>query len=105
MARTNPTLPLKYPPSALLCLVISISDGDTLKARCGKPGVYQQVAVRLSAIDDLEPLARHSLEPGHHLGLRHGLRPRCCMSPARFGQLIAQCPPPDDIQCRHVYHS
>lgn len=37
--------------SALLCLVIAITDGDTLKARCGDPGAYQQVTVRLAEID------------------------------------------------------
>lgn len=35
----------------LLCLVIAISDGDTLKARCGEPGHYEQVTVRLAEID------------------------------------------------------
>ena len=36
---------------ALLCLIIAISDGDTLKARCGEPGAYQQITVRLAEID------------------------------------------------------
>lgn len=35
----------------LLCLVIAISDGDTLTARCGQPGAYEQVKVRLAEID------------------------------------------------------
>jgi len=39
------------PVSALLCLVVAISDGDTLTARCGTPGAYQQVKVRIAAID------------------------------------------------------
>lgn len=33
------------------CLVVGVSDGDTLTARCGEPGNYQQVKVRLSGID------------------------------------------------------
>ena len=37
--------------TALLCLIIGISDGDTLTARCGAPSQYQQVKVRLAAID------------------------------------------------------
>lgn len=37
--------------STLLCLVIAITDGDTLKARCGDPDAYQQVTVRLAEID------------------------------------------------------
>lgn len=36
------------------CLVVGISDGDTLKARCGKPGVYEKITVRLSGIDTPE---------------------------------------------------
>ncbi len=35
----------------LLCLVVAIADGDTLTARCGEPGAYEQVKVRLSEID------------------------------------------------------
>lgn len=34
-----------------LCLVVGISDGDTLTARCGQPGAYEQVKVRLAEID------------------------------------------------------
>ncbi|ARU04725.1 nuclease [Comamonas serinivorans] len=34
-----------------LCLVVGISDGDTLTARCGEPGQYEQVKVRLAGID------------------------------------------------------
>jgi endonuclease YncB( thermonuclease family) len=37
--------------AALLCLVVAITDGDTLKARCGDPGHYNQVDVRLAEID------------------------------------------------------
>ena len=38
------------PLAALLCLVVAISDGDTLKARCGEAGAYEQVTVRLAEI-------------------------------------------------------
>ena len=37
--------------TALFCLVVAISDGDTLTARCGRPGSYEQVKVRIAAID------------------------------------------------------
>lgn len=37
--------------AALLCLVVAITDGDTLKAKCGTPGEYEQITVRISAID------------------------------------------------------
>lgn len=33
------------------CLVVGVSDGDTLKVRCGPPAHFRQVKVRLSAID------------------------------------------------------
>jgi endonuclease YncB( thermonuclease family) len=32
-------------------LVVGVSDGDTLTARCGEPGAYQQIKVLLSGID------------------------------------------------------
>ena len=35
----------------LICLIVGISDGDTLTARCGEPGEFQQVKVRLAEID------------------------------------------------------
>lgn len=37
--------------AALLCLVVAIHDGDTLTTRCGTPGAWQQVRVRIAAID------------------------------------------------------
>lgn len=37
--------------AALICIVVGITDGDTLKARCGVPGAFQQVTVRIAAID------------------------------------------------------
>lgn len=36
---------------ALICLVVGIADGDTVTVRCGEPGAYEQVKVRLAAID------------------------------------------------------
>jgi endonuclease YncB( thermonuclease family) len=33
------------------CLVVGISDGDTLTARCGRIGAYERVKVRIAAID------------------------------------------------------
>lgn len=31
--------------------MLSIADGDTLTARCGAPGAYEQIKALLSAID------------------------------------------------------
>ena len=35
----------------LICLVVAIADGDTLTVRCGDPGAYEQVKIRLAEID------------------------------------------------------
>lgn len=37
--------------TALLCLVVAITDGDTMKVRCGEPGHYEQVTIRMAEID------------------------------------------------------
>lgn len=53
--------------SVLLCLVVAISDGDTLTARCNQPGAHRPITVRIAAIDAPEtrqafgPQARHNL--------------------------------------------
>jgi endonuclease YncB( thermonuclease family) len=33
------------------CLVVGVSDGDTITARCGEPGAYEQVKERFNGID------------------------------------------------------
>lgn len=33
------------------CLVVGVTDGDTITARCGQPGAYEQIKVRFGAID------------------------------------------------------
>ena len=35
----------------LTCLVVGVSDGDTITARCGEPGAYEQMRVRVAGID------------------------------------------------------
>lgn len=35
----------------MTCLVVAISDGDTLTVRCGESGQYEQVKIRLAEID------------------------------------------------------
>ena len=37
--------------SSRVCIVVGVTDGDTLTARCGEPGAYEQVKVRLAGID------------------------------------------------------
>lgn len=36
------------------CLVVGIVDGDTVDVRCGAPGAYQQIRVRLAEVDTPE---------------------------------------------------
>lgn len=33
------------------CLIVGVTDGDTLTARCGRIGAYEQIKVRIAAID------------------------------------------------------
>jgi len=37
--------------AVLFCLVTAVTDGDTLKVRCGDKGAYQQINIRLAEID------------------------------------------------------
>lgn len=37
--------------AALLCSIVAITDGDTLTTRCGEPGAFERITVRISAID------------------------------------------------------
>lgn len=39
------------PAALLLCLIVGISDGDTLTARCGSADAAQTVKVRLAEVD------------------------------------------------------
>lgn len=68
--------------TALFCLVVGIADGDTLTARCGEPGQYQQVKVRLSAID-----APESKQPFGNVSRQH-LAELCFKQTAKILSLI-----------------
>lgn len=58
---------MPLPAAALLCLVVAISDGDTLTARCGTPGRYQQLTVRIAAIDAPERKQAFGQKSRQHL--------------------------------------
>ncbi|MGO4391485.1 thermonuclease family protein [Variovorax sp. M-6] len=45
------TLPLAIHAAPRTCLVVGVSDGDTLKARCGPGGRHEALKVRLNGID------------------------------------------------------
>lgn len=53
----------------LICLVVGIADGDTLTARCGAPGEYQQVKVRLAEIDAPEKHQAFGQRSKEHLSV------------------------------------
>ena len=53
--------------TVLLCLVIAITDGDTLRARCGEPGSYQQLTIRLAEIDAPEKAQPYGQRSRQHL--------------------------------------
>lgn len=82
--------------SAIICLVVGISDGDTLTARCGEPGHYEQLKVRIAAVDAPEkaqPFGQRS---------RQNLAELCFQQQAaitqkskdRYGRIVA------DVKCR-----
>ena len=59
------------PVTTLLCLVIAISDGDTLTARCGQAGAYRPLKVRIAAIDAPEEAPILQALDGHGWKLTH----------------------------------
>lgn len=64
--------------AAALCLIVGIADGDTLTARCGAPGSYQQVKLRLSAVDAPEKAQAYGQRS------RQALASLCFRQPARI---------------------
>lgn len=83
-------------PVLLLCLVVGIADGDTLTARCGSPGAYEQMKVRISAIDAPEkrqPFGARSKQELSDLcfQVEAKIRP---VKKDRYGRTVA------DVECR-----
>ena len=80
------------PASLLLCLIVGISDGDTLTARCGEADSAQTLTVRLAEIDAPErrqPFGEHS--KWHLSGLCY--RQRAEVRPTgkdRYGRTVAR---------------
>lgn len=64
----------------VLCLVVGVSDGDTIKVRCGNPGGYEQVTIRLAEIDAPEK------------GQAFGQRSKQSLSSLCFGELATVKP-------------
>ena len=87
----------RMPASAVLfCLVIAISDGDTLTARCGDAGAYEQVNVRIAGIDAPEkaqPFGQRSRQALADLCHRKTATIRSTTKD-RYGRTVA------DVQCQ-----
>lgn len=82
--------------ATLLCLVVAISDGDTLTARCGEPGAYEQVKVRIAAIDAPEKRQPFGQRSRQHLAelcfqVEAKITPK---SRDRYGRTVAE------VECR-----
>jgi endonuclease YncB( thermonuclease family) len=76
----------------LACLVAAITDGDTLTARCGEPGQYQPVKVRLAEIDAPEKAQPFGNRSRQHLAAlcfqhRATIRPT---TTDRYGRTVAR---------------
>lgn len=85
--------------AALLCLVVGISDGDTLTARCPAQDAahpYQQVKVRLAGIDAPEKRQPYGERSRQHLaGLCFQQQARLTVRTTdRYGRSVA------DVECR-----
>ena len=79
------------PLASLLCLVVAISDGDTLTVRCGAPGAYQQVKVRIAAIDAPESRQAFGQKSRQHLA-RLCFQQRATLQPVdedSYGRTVA----------------
>ena len=82
--------------AAVLCLVVGVSDGDTLKVRCGTPGTYQQLTLRLSAVDAPEkaqPFGQRSKQALSDLCFQQQASVKV-VTTDRYGRTVA------DVQCR-----
>lgn len=82
--------------AVLFCLVVAIADGDTLTARCGEPGAYEQVKVRIAGIDAPEkaqPFGQRSRQALADLCHRETATIRSTTKD-RYGRTVA------DVQCQ-----
>lgn len=81
---------------ALSCFIVGVSDGDTLTARCGEQGAYEQVKIRLSAVDAPEKAQPFGTRSGQHLA-ELCMRVEATITPHtkdRYGRTVA------DVECR-----
>ena len=79
--------------AALFCLVVAISDGDTLKLRCGDAGAFRQLTVRLHAIDAPElsqPFGRRAKQALSQITYRKTARLDCQDDEDRYHRLVCR---------------
>ena len=84
--------------SVFLCLVVAVTDGDTLKVRCGEPGDYEQKVIRLSAIDAPEKaqaFGRKSKEALSDLCFKEMASIKQTAAD-RYGRIVA------DVECKKI---
>lgn len=82
--------------ASLVCFVVAVSDGDTMTARCGELGAYEQFKVRINAIDAPERSQSFGQVSRQHL-VRLCFRQQAVITPKtndRYGRTVA------DVQCR-----
>lgn len=78
------------------CLVVGVGDGDTLTARCGEPGAYEQVKIRISAIDAPEKAQPFGQVSRQHLA-KLCFKQQATITPKtkdRYGRTVA------DVECQ-----
>ncbi len=89
--RAAPQTWISVPVTTLLCLVIAISDGDTLTARCNQAGAYRRVTVRVAAIDAPETKQAFGLRSKQNLA-RLCLKQQAKLQPLQkddYGRTVA----------------
>lgn len=77
------------------CLIVGVTDGDTMKARCGISGAFRQVTIRLAEIDAPESSQAYGQRSKAHLAGLCFLRPAQVspQSTDRYGRTVAR------VQC------
>jgi endonuclease YncB( thermonuclease family) len=84
--------PLAVHAAPETCLIVGVSDGDTLKARCGAPGDYRQIRVRLNSIDAPEKAQPYGQRAKEAMaGLVYGKNAELdCFKTDRYGRSVCK---------------
>jgi len=85
--------------AALFCLVVAIADGDTLKLRCGEPGDFRELTVRLHAVDAPElhqPFGRRAKQALSRIAYGKMARLDCEADEDRYHRRVCRVKVPPD---------